>query len=107
MAEIDKSLPNEVKPLETEETQQELEVITPGDTASSEEGTEIMENEDGSVDINFDPSAMIAEESKNHYANLADFMDDTILSRLGSDLYQSYQDYRNSRKDWRQHINKD
>jgi hypothetical protein len=100
MAEIDKSLPNEVKPLETEETQQELEIITPGDTASSEEGTEIMENEDGSVDINFDPSAMIAEESKNHYANLADFMDDTILSRLGSDLYQSYQDYRNSRKDW-------
>jgi hypothetical protein len=69
MAEIDKSLPNEVKPLETEETQQELEVITPGDTASSEEGTEIMENEDGSVDINFDPSAMVAEESKNHYAN--------------------------------------
>jgi hypothetical protein len=100
MAEIDKSLPNEVKPLETEETQQELEVITPGDTASSEEGTEIMENEDGSVDINFDPSAMVAEESKNHYANLADFMDDTILSRLGSELYQSYQDYRNSRKDW-------
>jgi hypothetical protein len=42
MAEIDKSLPNEVKPLETEETQQELEVITPGDTAPSEEGTEIM-----------------------------------------------------------------
>jgi hypothetical protein len=100
MAEIDKSLPNEVKPLETEETQQELEIITPGDTASSEEGTEIMENEDGSVDINFDPSAMVAEESKNHYANLADFMDDTILSRLGSELYQSYQDYRNSRKDW-------
>jgi hypothetical protein len=59
-----------------------------------------MENEDGSVDINFDPSAMVAEESKNHYANLADFMDDTILSRLGSELYQSYQDYRNSRKDW-------
>jgi hypothetical protein len=100
MAEIDKSLPNEVKPLETEETQQELEIITPGDTPSSEEGTEIVENEDGSVDIDFDPSAMAAEESKNHYANLADFMDDTILSRMGSDLYQSYQDYRNSRKDW-------
>ena len=100
MAEIDKSLPNEVKPLETEETQQELEIITPGDTPSSEEGTEIVENEDGSVDIDFDPSAMAAEESKNHYANLADFMDDTALSRMGSDLYQSYQDYRNSRKDW-------
>ena len=37
MAEIDKSLPNEVNPLETEETQQELEIITPGDTAPSEE----------------------------------------------------------------------
>ena len=63
MAEIDKSLPNEVKPLETEETQQELEIITPGDTPSSEEGTEIVENEDGSVDIDFDPSAMAAEDA--------------------------------------------
>ena len=100
MAEIDKSLPNEVNPLVTEETQEDLEIITPGDTSTSGEGTEIMENEDGSVDIDFDPSAMAAEESKNHYANLADFMDDTALSRMGSDLYQSYQDYRNSRKDW-------
>jgi hypothetical protein len=73
MAEIDKSLPNEVKPLETEETQEDLEIITPGDTSTSGEGTEILENEDGSVDIDFDPSAMAAEESKNHYANLADF----------------------------------
>jgi hypothetical protein len=103
MAEIDKSLPNEVRPLSPEEELQgveALDVMTPGETPVSKDGTEIMENEDGSVDIDFDPSAMVAEESKNHYANLADFIDDTDLSRMGSDLYQSYQDYRNSRKDW-------
>jgi len=100
MAEIDKSLPNEAKPLSLEEEgQEELEIVQPGEQIESGE-TEITENEDGSIDINFDPSAMVAEESNDHYANLADFIDDTVLGRLGSELYQNYQDYKNSRKDW-------
>jgi hypothetical protein len=103
MAEIDKSLPNEVRPLSPEEELQgveALDVMTPGETPVSKDGTEIMENEDGSVDIDFDPSAMVAEESKNHYANLANFLEENILGRMGSELYQNYQDYKNSRKDW-------
>jgi hypothetical protein len=103
MAEIDKSLPNEAKLLSPEEeieTVQETEVSTPGGVEVSEE-TEIIENEDGSVDINFDPSAM-GEVAPDHNSNLSDYMDDQFLGQLGSELYSNYEDYNNSRKDWAQ-----
>jgi hypothetical protein len=99
MADIDKSLPNEAKPILPGEEPEELEIMESGEQPVSGE-TEIMENEDGSVDIDFDPTALAAEESKDHYANLADFIDEAVLGRLGSELYQNYQDYKNSRKDW-------
>jgi hypothetical protein len=38
--------------------------------------------------------------AEDHNANLADFLDEPILGRMGSELYQNYQDYKNSRKDW-------
>jgi hypothetical protein len=85
MAEIDKSLPNEVEKIvapeenEIEQVVEETTVVSPGDT-------EISENEDGSVDINFDPNQIDTSLS--------------VLGRLGSTLYQNYQDYKNSRKDW-------
>ena len=53
MAEIDKSLPNEVRPRTPEEElqgEESLEVMTPGGVEVSETG--VVENEDGSVDIN-------------------------------------------------------
>ena len=102
MADVEKSLPNEAKPLseEEEEIQEEIEVVQPGETEVSEDGTEVVENEDGSVDIDFDPTAMAAEESQDHYANLAEFIEERKLSRMGSELYQNYQEYKSSRKDW-------
>tara|TARA_R110000764_G_scaffold695_1_gene2648 strand:- start:180 stop:2651 length:2472 start_codon:yes stop_codon:yes gene_type:complete len=103
MAEIDKSLPNEAKLLSPEEeieTVQETEVSTPGGVEVSE-GTDIIENEDGSVDINFDPSAT-GEVAPDHNSNLSDYMDDQFLGQLGSELYSNYEDYNNSRKDWAQ-----
>jgi hypothetical protein len=57
-------------------------------------------NEDGSVDINFDPNQIDTSLSADHGANLAEFLPDDVLGRLGSTLYQNYQDYKNSRKDW-------
>ena len=102
MADIDKSLPNveqEIKipsPEEIEVAQQEeQEKIT-------EEGgpVEVTENEDGSVDVNYDPSIGSVEGGQNHYDNLAEHLPDDVLGRLGTSLYQNYQDYKNSRKDW-------
>ena len=102
MADIDKSLPNveqEIKvpsPEEIEVAQkEEQQKIT-----EQGEPVEITENEDGSVDVNYDPSIASVEGGEEHYANLAEHLPDDILGRLGTSLYQNYQDYKNSRKDW-------
>ena len=68
----------------------------------SEDSTEITENEDGSVDINFEPGAQAPENADNHYANLADLLPDSILEPLGSELHNNYTDYRESRREWEQ-----
>ena len=86
MADIDKSLPNveqEIKvpsPEEIEVAEQEraTKVDQQGDPV------EISENEDGSVDINYDPSIASVEGEVNHYDNLAEHLPDDILGRLGS-----------------------
>ena len=61
---------------------------------------ETTENEDGSVDIDFDPNAISPEGGDEHYANLAEFLPDNVLSEMGSDLSQKYMDYQMGRKDW-------
>ena len=104
MADIDKALPNEVRkefelPSENRKyknrlsEQVELEQESP-------DPVEVTENEDGSVDINLDPSAASPEGGDEHYSNLAEFLPDDVLGRLGSDLNGKYMDYTSSRKEW-------
>jgi hypothetical protein len=99
MAEIDKALPNiKVQPEETTddiavEMVEEIEKVQPGET-------EITEMEDGSVDVNFDPESLRQSQATDFNANLADFVDERELGYLASTLYQNYQDYKSSRKDW-------
>jgi len=103
MATIDKSLPNEIRKEETipatEEFQQEVEAQVE-EQIESPEDIEIVENEDGSVDIDYDPNAASPEGGQDHYANLAEFLPDEVLGKLGNELYGNYLDYKNSRKDW-------
>ncbi len=102
MADIDKALPNVEQEInvpsdveiEEAQLQQEEELAEKGDPV------EIQENEDGSVDINYDPAIASVEGTENHYANLAEHLPDDVLGPLGSTLFQNYQDYKNSRKDW-------
>jgi hypothetical protein len=102
MAEIDKALPNiSEQPEQTSEdlaVEMEQQLLDQAEESSGD--AEIMENEDGSVDIDFDPSQLMQGAAEDHNANLADFLDEPILGRMGSELYQNYQDYKNSRKDW-------
>jgi hypothetical protein len=102
MADIDKALPN---------VEQEINIPSDVEIADAEEAeqqeleeqgnpVEITENEDGSVDINYDPAIASVANTENHYANLADHLPDDILGRLSSNLFQNYQDYKNSRKEW-------
>jgi hypothetical protein len=97
MAEIDKSLPNvadQLTPgeLEVEQIAQSVEETPAGPT-------ELTENEDGSVDINFDPKKNLSAETE-FGANLAEVIDEQDLGRLGSELYQDTQSYKDSRADW-------
>ena len=103
MATIDKSLPNEIRKEETipatEEFQQEVEAQVE-EQIESPDDIEISENEDGSVDINYDPNAASPEGGQEHYANLAEFLPDDVIGKLGNDLYGNYRDYKSSRRDW-------
>jgi len=102
MADIDKALPNvkETITVPSEEAIVEEQLQEQEEVAEKGAPVDIVENEDGSVDLEFDPAIASVEGSENHYANLADFIPEDILGRLGSELYQNYQDYKNSRKDW-------
>jgi len=102
MAEIDKSLPNQKVSLEVEgqEIEQILEQELEKELQPQDEQVEIVETEDGGVEINFDPQQAIGEGSQQHFANLAEYLDDDVLDPLGSELKGLYVDYKESRGDW-------
>jgi hypothetical protein len=97
MAEIDKSLPNVADQLTPGEL--EVEQIAQAVEATPAGPTEVTENEDGSVDINFDPTKNLSAGTE-FGANLAEVIDEQDLGRLGSELYQDTQSYKDSRADW-------
>ena len=100
MAEIDKGLiPNIGSSLTPE---QEIEQVVAETETVSSSPTEVTENEDGSVDINFDPKANMEGAALEHGANLAEFIEENDLNLLGTELFQNYEDYKNSRRDWEQ-----
>jgi hypothetical protein len=97
MAEIDKSLPNVADKLTPGEL--EVEQIAQSVEETPAGPTELTENEDGSVDINFDPKKNLSAGTE-FGENLAEVIDEQDLGRLGSELYQDTQSYKDSRADW-------
>jgi len=100
MADIDKALPNVKEKVHIEspeetivETQEKVEEV-------NDQGVEMVENEDGSVDVEFEPRQVNQPGGEEHSDNLADLLPDEVLGRLGSKLFQEYEDFKNSRKDW-------
>ncbi len=101
MADIDKSLPNVRQTTTIPGPQQEAEIVSQmQETVPTHQDTEVTENEDGSVDVNFSPGAVAPEQGSNHYQNLAELLPDSILEPLGSELMGNYTDYRESRREW-------
>ena len=101
MAEIDKGLPNVRQSVKIPSPDEQVEIQTEvQESMPSPDNTEITENEDGSVDVDFDPGAMSPESGNDHYANLADLLPDSILDPIGSELYANYTDYKESRREW-------
>ena len=101
MAEIDKALPNVEQTIKTpsEEELQAAEQVSVKEQVTPDD-VRIEEQEDGSVEINFDPEAVNQPGGEGHFDNLADLLPDDVLGALGSSLFESYENYKNSRKDW-------
>ena len=100
---IDKSLtqsPRGSVELPSEEDIQETVVEAQEEVSEAPGPVEVNEQEDGSVEIDFDPNAASPEGGDEHYANLAEFLPDNVLDEIGSDLSQKYQDYQMGRKEW-------
>ena len=99
MAEIDKSLPNVKQTIEIP-SPEEIAVEVQEEQKEQDTPIDIQPNEDGSVDINFDPSVGSQEQGQDHFANLAELLPDEVLSPIGNDLYDNYIEYKAGRKDW-------
>ena len=98
MAEIDKSLPNVKQTINVpspEEVQIDLQ-----EQQKPDQPVEVQPNEDGSVDINFDPKVGSLPETGEHFANLAELLPEEVLMPMGSQLHTNYVDYKSGRKDW-------
>ena len=101
MSEIDKALPNEVRKEINIPSADEIQVELEKEQSKETKGpVEVQQNEDGSVDINFDPSSVNVEGTPDHFSNLAELLPDDVLDPLGSQMYENYTDYKASRKDW-------
>ena len=86
MAEIDKSLPNigpnAIPDEAIIETEKKAEVInTPTGPV------EIAMDETGGAEVSFDPNAVNIDPTQDHFANLAETLDDGVLDPLGHFLF--------------------
>ena len=92
MADIDKALPNTKTTIEIP-SQAEVEQSIQEDLQQAQSpDVEIKQTEDGGAEISFDPQPASQEGGQDHYANLAEFLDDSILGGIGSDLQEKYTD---------------
>jgi len=100
MADIDKSLPNQIRTeLEIPGKQEEVELQ---EEVKEKGPVEVTPEEDGGATVDFQPSAINTPGTEAHFDNLADILPDEVLDPLGSELKNNYTDYKMSRKDWEQ-----
>ena len=88
---IDTSIPSQGMPLGGLEEEVEVEEI--------EEPTNMMEEEDGSVVLNFEQ--LVTEELQAEQdANLAEIIDERVLMDISSELLGYYEDDKSGRQEW-------
>jgi hypothetical protein len=102
MADIDKSLPNSKTTVELPgEVEIEEAIKEKVEQVETEGGpVEIEMDDEGGAEVSFDPSAATPEGGEDHFSNLAEFLDDSVLDPLGNKLYDQYTEYKESRADW-------
>jgi hypothetical protein len=90
---IDKPL-EEMDPLLREEAEVEIDIVNPEAVS--------IETEDGGMIIEFGPPEEEGDSLKDlpHSANLAEHLDDNVLSSIGTKILDVYEEDLNSRQDW-------
>ena len=77
-----------------------INIEVPDEDSGMVDGARLSENEDGSVEVDFDPDVDMEGSSEDHDANLADFMNDMDLNGLAQTLMSGVEDDKESRGDW-------
>ena len=98
MAEIDKSLPNEVR----SKVEIPSEEVNVEEVVEQKPPVEVIPEDDGGVTLDFEPGSINIPGTENHFDNLADILPEDILEPIGGDMVNNYMDYKSSRKDWEQ-----
>ena len=100
MATIDKPLPN-VDNDKAQEEIVEIENKKAAEVIDTPTGpVEVAMDEMGGAEVSFDPNAVDIDPTQNHFANLAETLDDGILDPLGHKMIDQYNEYKESRGDW-------
>jgi len=100
MADIDKALPNVEQTIEIPPEEEIIAQKETGITQVSEDDVRVEQQEDGGVEINFNPNAVNQPGGEGHFDNLAELLPEDVLGKLGSELNENYMQYKSSRKDW-------
>ena len=100
MATIDKPLPN-VDNDKAQEEIVEIENKKAAEVIDTPTGpVEVAMDEMGGAEVSFDPNAVNIDPTQDHFANLAETLDDGILDPLGHKMIDQYTEYKESRGDW-------
>ena len=75
-------------------------IDVPSDDEVMPEDISIIEDDEGGVVVDFNPSQMQGDDSGDFFANLAETVDSGELTKLGNDLIGFYREDKQSRKDW-------
>jgi hypothetical protein len=94
---VDKALEDQIK---VPKTVYDEEVEMAAEEPVNTDDINVEMTEDGGAEIDFDPMAEAMAGGQQHDANLADFLDEDILSEIASDLENNYDEYKSSRSEW-------
>jgi hypothetical protein len=89
---------NAIPPVELDEDKG-AEVSVEDSTVIEAPGLNIEMEEDGGVVVDFDPRE-VRQDNGDFYANLAEDISDSELSKISSELVEEYESNKNGRKDW-------
>ena len=95
---IDKAMQALQGALEIEE--EGVEISPPQPVENTDPNVELTDMPDGGAEVNFDPNAPVDQSQIPFDGNLADYIEETDLKRLASELVGNFESDKHTRKDW-------